>query len=53
LEVGLGAKALGRHVIADLWGVDANLLNDKSRLEEVCVEAARRRMPVTPWGLNL
>ncbi len=38
----MGTKALGRHVIADLWGVDANLLDDKLRLREICVEAARR-----------
>jgi len=38
----LEAKALGRHVIADLWGVRSNLLNDEFKLRKICVEAAKR-----------
>ena len=38
----MGVKALGRHVIADLWGVNPGLLNDEFKLRQICVEAARR-----------
>lgn len=35
-------KALGRHLIVELYGCDQNLLNDAEGLKEVMLAAARR-----------
>ena len=35
-------KGLGRHLIVEVWGVDAELLDDEARLRRMLVEAAKR-----------
>jgi S-adenosylmethionine decarboxylase len=34
-------RELGRHVIVDAWGAEANLLDDPRRLREILVEAVK------------
>ncbi|RLI08761.1 adenosylmethionine decarboxylase [Candidatus Bathyarchaeota archaeon] len=35
-------RGLGRHLIVEVWGVDAELLDDEAGLRDMLVEAARR-----------
>jgi S-adenosylmethionine decarboxylase proenzyme len=35
-------RALGRHLIVELYGCKADILNDKERIEQIMMEAAER-----------
>lgn len=35
-------RALGRHLLVELYGCDPEVLNDKGRVEKIMTEAARR-----------